>query len=545
MLCLMLPAYLLSRAVDDGLRAGDLTALSWWTASILAITLINALLGLMRHRTMTLLRMDVSLRTVQLVTRHTTRLGAALSRKVTTGEVVTIGATDLTHIGHAMTALGPGLGAVAAYLGVAAVLLSISPLLAVVVLLGVPLLCLAVGPLLNRLQTTQTRYREQQGALSNRAGDIVAGLRVLCGIGGKDEFAHRYRTASAALQAEGMHVSAVSSWIQALSTGLPSLFLIAVTWLAARMVIAGEITVGEMIAVYGYVAALIVPVYFLIEGAGDLASGLVACRRVTAVLALTPLVDDHPDPLPGPTEPAVLHDPESGVTIAPGSFTVLVTARRDEALPVMDRLARRIDSESTWGDTPLNRMSLTETRSRILLADDDAYLFAGTLRDIVTAGRQHDDDTVTDALHTAAADDILLGLPHGLDSTVQTQGRDLSGGQQQRLRLSRAVLAEPEVLLLVEPTSAVDAHTEAAIARRLHTARTGSTTLVATTSPLMLDHADQVVLLDAGRVHATGDHRDLLATNAHYRRLVQRDDDQQPITITHPEKTPHTEGAAR
>src|SRR6185503_19368054 len=110
----------------------------------------------------------------------------------------------------------------------------------------------------------------------------------------------------------------------------------------------------------------------------------------------------------------------------------------------------------------------------------------------------------------------------GLDGHVEERGRSLSGGQRQRLALARAVLAEPEVLVLVEPTSSVDAHTEARIAERLRDARAGRTTLVTTSSPLLLDRADHVAFLDGGRVVAAGTHHELLRRHAGYLATVTR-----------------------
>ncbi|MEU8190176.1 ABC transporter ATP-binding protein, partial [Micromonospora carbonacea] len=128
------------------------------------------------------------------------------------------------------------------------------------------------------------------------------------------------------------------------------------------------------------------------------------------------------------------------------------------------------------------------------------------------------------ALHAASAQDVADALPAGLDTPVGARARTLSGGQRQRVRLARALLAEPEVLILVDPTSAVDAHTEARIAQRLRAARAGRTTIVLATSPLLLGHADTVAHLSAGRVVATGTHADLLATDRGYRALVSRAD---------------------
>ena len=129
-------------------------------------------------------------------------------------------------------------------------------------------------------------------------------------------------------------------------------------------------------------------------------------------------------------------------------------------------------------------------------------------------------------MHAAVADDIVLGLPDGLDSAVDAQGRSLSGGQRQRVRLVRALLADPEVLLAVEPTSALDAHTEAAVAARLRAARSGRTTVVTSTSPLVLDQVDTVYYLVDGKVAAVGGHRELLDGEPGYRALVARDADE-------------------
>jgi ABC-type bacteriocin/lantibiotic exporter with double-glycine peptidase domain len=141
------------------------------------------------------------------------------------------------------------------------------------------------------------------------------------------------------------------------------------------------------------------------------------------------------------------------------------------------------------------------------------------------ASEDIDEAAIARAVHAAAADDIVQGLPDGLDSDIDAQGRNLSGGQRQRVRLARALLADPEVLLAVEPTSALDAHTEATVAGRLRAARKDRTTVVTTTSPLVLDRVDEVHYLVDGKVVAIGSHRRLLEEEAGYRALVTRDTD--------------------
>jgi ABC-type multidrug transport system fused ATPase/permease subunit len=159
------------------------------------------------------------------------------------------------------------------------------------------------------------------------------------------------------------------------------------------------------------------------------------------------------------------------------------------------------------------------------VSDTTSTLFSGTLRDELAVRGHEDDADLMTALSTASAEDVLDALPDGLGAEVEEKGRSFSGGQRQRLVLARALVADPDVLVLVEPTSAVDAHTEARIAARLNEARAGRTTVVMTSSPLLLDQVDEVAFMVGGRVVAQGNHRDLLDDVPAYRRTVIRGED--------------------
>ncbi|MDX3780004.1 ABC transporter ATP-binding protein [Streptomyces europaeiscabiei] len=521
MILLAATPYLLSRAIDEGLEPGDHPALARWTAALFGVGAFNAWLSVMRHRTMTRVRMDANFRTVKVVMAHAVRLGAALPRRVGAGEVVTIGVGDVNTISSSLTVIGPGVGAFAAYLVVAGLLVSVSLPIAAVVLLGMPLMAVIVGPLMRRLQGTETEYRERQGVLTARIADLAGGLRVLNGLGGKGLVADAFHRDSQRLRAQGYRVGAVTSWMQALGVGLPTLFLAVVTWLAARLAAQGAITVGELVAVYGYVTVLVRPVSYFVAWGYELSRGVVAARRVIRFVTLEPLPDHGTTD--APAEPSALHDPESGVRVPPGRLVALAADRPAEAAAVVDRLGRYAPTAATWGRTPLDAIPLAQVRARILVADHEADLFAGRLRDLLGGHGDVDDPTAARALRAAVAEDIVQGLPDGLGSAIDARGRNLSGGQRQRVRLARALVADPEILLAVEPTSALDAHTEARVAQRLRAAREGRTTLVTTTSPLVLDHADTVLHLVDGKVAAAGTHRELLAGEPGYRALVARD----------------------
>lgn len=516
MVGLVLPPYLLSRAVDALVDADRGTVLAW-AAALLGSGAVLAWVSIWRHRTMTKVRMDAAFRTVSMLSDQSIRLGARQPRG-RTGEVVAIGSSDAWTLGRSLTVTGPGVGAAVAYVVIAVLLFQISTLLAVVVICGVPVLALILGPALGPLQAAGATYRGQQGALTARIVDIIGGLSVLNGLGGKEVYADRFRQASRDLQQQGYKVGRVTSLIQATGLGVPTLFLAVIVWLAARLAVQGAISIGELVAVFGYAAVLVVPVAAFIEGAVDLSRALVAGRRVTDFLALrrdddaaTGTVPTHGD----------LVDSVTGLEIASGSFTVIATARQADAVALLDRLGG-LEPGATWNGLPLTDMDADELRSRLLVADNDAALFAGTLHESVAGGQDLDESAVRQALHVAAADDLVRAVPDGLGSQIDSRGINLSGGQRQRVRLARAVASHPNVLLAVDPTSAVDAATEANVARHLIQARAGRTTVVTSTSVLLLAEADQVHFVADGRLIASGTHASLVRDEPAYAALVLR-----------------------
>lgn len=532
MLALVVPPYLVQQAIDHGVGAHRQGTLLMWGGAILGFGLFIAWLSIMRHRTMVLLRMESTFTTIRLVVRQATRLGNTLQGKLSTGEVVTVGSTDVGQIIRTLTISGPGVGGALAYAVVAAILLSVSVQLAVVVLVGAPLVTIVVGPLLGKLQGRQSAYRDLQGSLNSHVVDIVGGLRVLAGFGGAEKFARQYRRRSEELRTEGYRVGSISSWIQAMAVGLPTLYLALVTWLAARLVTEGSITVGQLVAVYGYVALLSVAISSLMEGGYDLIGGLVAASRVVKFLNLAPQSTGGGEQACPPAL-AEIRDPDTGLVLAAGQVSAIVSTDENDALALVEKMARFASSGITWDETSILDLDLDEFRKRVIVADNDAYLFSGPLRDVLTGNTERSDDEIMAALHAAVADDVVMGLANGLDTVLSLQGRSLSGGERQRLRLARALLADPDLLLMHEPTSAVDAHTEAEIAARIHEARAGRTTAIVASSPLLLAHADVVHFIDEGKLVASDTHARLLAAHREYRALVSRgdEDDHRPSTV--------------
>lgn len=522
MSCQAVVPLVIGRALDAGVADKDGTALAGWAGALLGVGLLQAVTGIMRHRFAVTNWLTAAYRVVQLTGRQAVRLGGTLPRKVSTGEVVAIGTSDLSHIGQVMDVSARFAGACVSFVLVAVLLLTTSVPLGLVVLIGVPVLMLLIAPILPALQRRSADQRALMGTLANTASDIVGGLRVLRGIGGEPVFSARYRRQSQEARGAGVRVAVLQSVLDALEVFLPGVFVVAVVWLGARFAVEGQITPGDLVAFYGYSAFLMIPLRTATEYASKVIRGRVSARRVVTVLALVP---DHRDPdLPAasPAAGSPLVDARTGLRVEPGRVTAIVCEQPEESALLADRLGLMTgtgDADVTLGGVPLTDLPLAEVRRRIVVSDTGAALFSGRLADVLDPTGHGD---VTAALGAASADDVLAALADGLDAQLTERGRSLSGGQRQRLVLARALAIDPEILVLVEPTSAVDAHTEARIARRLGVQRAGRTTVVVTTSPLLLDAVDSVAFLVDGRVVASGPHRELLDEPS-YRAVVARE----------------------
>ncbi|MYS84653.1 ABC transporter transmembrane domain-containing protein [Embleya scabrispora] len=510
------------RAID-AIEARDEQGLLAWSGALLGIAVLIGFTGTMRHRNAVANFLDGAFRTIQLVTRHASRLGAALQRRIASGEVVGVGTSDVDAIGSTLDITARGCASIVTLAVVAVVLLNMSVPLGLLVLIGVPLLMGLVSLLLRPLHRRQNAYRDLQTGLADRAVDIASGLRVLRGIGGERTFGARYRRESQQLRVAGVRTARVESLLEAAQFLVPGFFVAFGSWLAARFALDGRLTVGQMVSFYGYAAFLTVPLSTLTEFADRVVRGLVAARRVTRVLALEPGVTDSAEPVAWPP-PGDLVDRSSGLLVRPGVLLGIACEDPQDAPALADRLGRYEEADVLYADVPLADLALADVRTRILVGHHDAGLFAGPLRRELTPGDGGTGDLAT-AVEVACADDVIDALDQGLDTEIAARGREFSGGQVQRLRLVRLLLAEPQTLVLIEPTSAVDAHTEARIAARLAAHRRGSTTVVATTSPLVLDTMDEVAYVEDGKVMAVGSHRELLATEPRYAALVTRVDE--------------------
>ncbi|WP_405926442.1 ABC transporter transmembrane domain-containing protein [Streptomyces sp. NBC_00035] len=478
-------------------------------------------------------------RVQQLLARKTAQLGSALTRRVAAGEVVAVSTGDVEKIGWFVEAVSRFTAAALTIVLVCIGLVVYQPALGVIVAVGVPVLALAVLPLLPRATRRADFQREKAGRATELASDTVAGLRVLRGIGGEELFLDRYRRASQEVRHAAVRSARMWSLISAIQVLLPGLLLIAVVWHGVGLARDGRITVGELVTVYSAVMLLTYPLRHFEEIAMAYSFSRPSAKRAARVLSLERAMDS--DGSRSAEVPAGdLYDPATGLLAPAGRLTAVVCGDPDLAGLLAERLGGHPGVEGTsalLGGVPLDELPLDSARTAVLVQDKDPVLLSGSLHellDVPSSGAV----SPAEALAAAQCGDVLDALAQGsleaedpMDARITERGRSLSGGQRQRLALARSLITDPGVLVLDEPTSAVDSHTEARIADGVRSLRTGRTTVILTSSPLLLDHADRVVLVHEGEVAAVGVHRELLHSEPRYRAVVTRETDEEASAV--------------
>lgn len=512
--CQAVQPYLLGRAIDEGLTSG-FAELWKWAGLLLGVGLILTVAAAVGHRFDIQNWLRAAFGMSQLVGRTVAESGDAITEELPTGEVVSAVANDALRLAEIYAIAAQFLGSLAAYFVVAGIMLNQSLELGLIVVLGLPVVAAILSLLVKPLQSRQSAQREAAGRLTTLGADTVSGLRILRGIGGEQVFTDRYRVKSQEVRAAGVRVAGVQSLLDALQILLPGIFVAFVVYVGAMKAIAGDITPGELVSFYGYSAFLAWPLQIATQTLQVATRSHVAAKKLITVLSVVPAAGSTPGRTPMPAPGSVLRDETSGLELEPGTVVALVCSDPDASAALATRLGRFDDDAEVatpvrLGGTLLADLDHGDVRGRIVVAEATPQLFSGTLADeLDVRGKATREDLVA-AITIADAHDVLSSVPDGLDGVLPEKGRSLSGGQRQRVALARAILTTPEILVLIEPTSAVDAHTEARIAVRLAEDRKGKTTLIVTASPLVLGHVDEVALLDDGIITTRGTHRELL-----------------------------------
>jgi ATP-binding cassette, subfamily B, bacterial len=428
---------------------------------------------------------------------------------------------------------------------------------------GVLLPVLAVSTRFERRYRVLSRLaQDQQGDLATYVEEATTGIRVLKALGRRDEAAARHRAQAERVLATQISKARLRGTFWAGLDLIPNILIGLILLLGALATSRHELTLGGLVAFITLALQLVWP----IEATGYILSSgqeaATAAQRIYEIFDTEPAITGPAITGPAITGPAITGPAITGpaipgparrprrpgpsrlvfdrvgfrypgaqeavfrsvsLDVAPGQTVVLVGATgagKTTLLQLVPRLADVTSGGILLDGTDIRRLPLPELRARVGCAFEEPTLFSASVRENVGFGAPEADDEAIEAALAAAQADFVRDLPWGLDTRIGEQGMTLSGGQRQRVALARAILARPPVLILDDPLSALDVHTEAKVTRALRTVLAGTTALVVAHRPSTVSLADRVALLEEGEITAQGTHPQLLRSEPRYRELM-------------------------
>ncbi|MEA5638251.1 ABC transporter ATP-binding protein [Cutibacterium granulosum] len=548
----------LGRAIDDGVVAGDATALAGWLALVALAYVVRAAAQTARMQTNVGAAVSEHDLRVQALERIIAPEGIGGPPRLP-GDLLSVLVTDVRTVSRSFIALASIPGNVVTLFGSLIAMALINGWLVLATVCTIPLLILLSVKGVAPVKRSTRRERRAEAAVAGSAADLTSGLRVIQGLSASRRATVRFRVVSR----EGLAATLRTRRVRGVYTGTVNasvgVFITVLTVLAGWLTLDGRISVGSLVTVVGLAQTLGPPLRALgVDTATMLAnahaSGDRFCELHDSPAAWQVPPDDSERPAPAgrpdgssrinssespngcpdanPTDnpthsdspplhtPVHLHvqveDPSLQLDVPPGAHLGIVAPQQ-----VCDALAQDIvhGSHTLLNGVPASQLSPARKRALVLVAPRSPELFDDTVQANIMLGSTRDD--MLDAVVRAAAlDTTIAELPHGLQTGVGEGGRHVSGGQRQRLALARALIHAPDGLVLIDPTTSIDAATTAAIAERMGELRAGRTTLIATTSPALLDRMDEVVLFDDdGHLVARAPHRELLGHDG-YREML-------------------------
>jgi putative ABC transport system ATP-binding protein len=446
------------------------------------------------------------------------------------GEVLTIATEDADQTADIIEVVPLLISSLVSVAITGVVLAVISVPLGVLVFAGTAAILTVLSVLSRRIGASTQVQQAKVARAGAKVSDLIAGLRPLHGFGGSYAAFQAYRRVSTEAEKQSIVVARVNGVYAGTALALNSLLAAAVTLWAGLLTFHGQISVGQLVMAVGLAQFLIEPLKMFAEMPKYVMIARASAERMALVLAAPPRMTPGVE-VPGPDGGLEVEGLTYGTlrdltfSVRPGEFVAIAAYQPQAAAELAAVLSVDVPPSAYSGVVRVAKreiaaLTIESLRTHLLVNPSHHEVFAGTLRDNVDPSG--DSALVDEAVSAAMLTDVVELHAEGLDYAVRDRGANLSGGQRQRLSLARALAADAEILVLHDPTTAVDAVTEQLIARNVAELRRGRTTVVITSSPALLDVADRVLVLDDGTVTGEGTHRELLGRDSSYQLAVAR-----------------------
>lgn len=417
--------------------------------------------------------------------------------------------------------------------------LTISWKLTVLALLPIPFMVLLTsyyGRLLRqRFRTAQEAFSD----LNDKTQESISGIKVIKTFGQQAQDVEAFTERSERVVERNMQVARIDALFDPTITGIFAISYVLSFYFGAQMIVAGEMTVGDLIAFSAYLGLLMWPMMAIGFLFNIVERGNASYRRIQNILSVEPEIQNRPD--------AIATLPQGDLVFAVESFTfpdedrpalrnLHFTLKRGETLGIVGKtgagktallklLMREFDNYTgsiTYGGVAITRYTKESLRQAIGYVPQDHFLFSTTLAEnIAFTNPQIDPQKIVAAAKSAQIHEDILSFSEGYETLVGERGVSLSGGQKQRVSIARALLMKPELLLLDDSLSAVDARTEEAILDALKEERQDQTTIITSHRLSAILHAQQIIVLDAGEIVEMGDHETLMRADGVYKEMYE------------------------
>ncbi len=507
------------RAVDAA-STGDRGALTTWMWALVAAAALRWILTVARREIAGRVSLGVEYDLRQRFAVHLQELELGYFEGSRTGQLMSRSTVDLASVRFF---LGYGLifmlqSALTIVLSAIAMLI-INPTLALQALLPVPFVVYVARRYGLVARPSLQEVQQRVGELTSEAEESLSGVRLVRAFAREDRQRARFRDSADRVFTQSMIATRLRAFYNPLIGLLPQMGLALVLLVGGRAVVNGSLTIGEFTAFYGYVLALLGPMRTLGNSLGMAQRAVASGERIFEILDRAPQISapEHPVPLPegnGRIDldgvalrfPRGTADAVSGVDLhVPGGSVVALVGPTGSGKSAVAALVSRL-YDPTEGTVRLEGVDLRELdpitmRHQIAVVDDDPFLFSATVAENIAYARPDaSQEEIELAARRAQIHDTIVGLDDGYDTWIGERGLTLSGGQRQRLAIARALLADPRVLVLDDATAAVDAATELRLVEALREAVAGRTALLIASRPATLALADEIVVMDGGRV---------------------------------------------